>query len=1235
MENTSNSELYEPANFQLIFSRKLVFVLLFGAFLLAGNIAHAQLPIFDDFETNFGNWNDGGANCSLLNNNTLLNGNGNVRISNGSDSSNMISNPINLSTYNAIKFDFFFYALGMDNNDNFYVEYDDGTGFAVIANFSRGNEFNNEEVNSVSLTLLASNYTFSTNSRFRIRVDANNDNDRVVFDDINIYEIIVVANDDCSNSVELTPSFLCNPVIGTTENATESQNGCSGDANDDVWYAFRATRSQHTIIVEAGTINDIVLEVFIGGCDGSSLVCENSTSGSSTESATLIGLNVGRLYRFRIYSQSSSISDNGTFSVCVVAPCQPSTALGTDTLACPSVDTGGVGLSGAAVELSCSGGKATLEANYLDLGETTSYDVQAIDFNPPYQFNCLENPISVNVDDVFSDKIELPFNFCFYGNTYDSVVIGSNGVISFDADRLAGTYAGWVIANDIPSTVNSDAGYFGPSIYGVHHDVDPSKGGEIGYQLITLDTGCRALVAAWDEVPMYRDNSILYSGMMVFYEDTNIIDVYIKEKNIDGNNNPWNNGRATVGLQANATEATVPPGRNSLSPNWTATNEAWRFTPSGASITTLNWYADGVLIDSAVNQRQIDVSPTETTTYTAEVTYDLCNSIVPLVDSDDTTVTIIGQKTWNGSQNQAWDNPNNWTPVGVPLSTNCITIPGTGNDPIMTGSVDGNGLNLTVVNGATLIQEPNSTLTIEEDINVNVGGTYNLQNSASLIQIDDTPNIVDGTFTMDRTTIMRSNDYIYWSSPVTNFNIENVSSGTPNGFKYEWSPYVDRTPGPPGTPLNFGEWSSYNTGVMDVGKGYIIKGPTSHPSTQSPFTATFSGNPNNGDIIQPIARGSNFSNDYTYQPYANGDLLLITSDDDNWNLIGNPYPSAINVSDFLSLPANSNIDGFVYLWTHGTDIGTGNADPFYEDYAYNYNVADYIAVNSSGVSDPLGFNGNIGAGQGFFVLMNDLGTSDAMGNGGEIVTFTNSMRSNTYANDQFYRSSDTSDDDSKNRIWLDYISPNGIKNTTLVAYIEGATNDADRMFDALKTKGAGLNLYSLIDDKGYLIQGRQLPFDNNDRVPLGMNITESGIQTIAINTLQGLFDENNNQIFLEDLQTGIIHNLKDSPYTFSSEEDIFEERFVLRYSSDTLGTDDFNTASGIKVFKESDHITIKSSFESIKSVEVFDILGRTIFSDKPVNSIRMTIDTLKPEERVLFLKIVLNDGKQKLAKTIF
>jgi hypothetical protein len=156
---------------------------------------------------------------------------------------------------------------------------------------------------------------------------------------------------------------------------------------------------------------------------------------------------------------------------------------------------------------------------------------------------------------------------------------------------------------------------------------------------------------------------------------------------------------------------------------------------------------------------------------------------------------------------------------------------------------------------------------------------------------------------------------------------------------------------------------------MLLGKGYIERGLNNAPQN-SPvnFTSTFIGVPNNGNITTPISRGTyNIIGTYP-SPYSPTNA---TQDDDNWNLLGNPYPSSISANAFL-IANSANIMGFVNIWRHGIAPGTGTVDPFYGNYAYNYDASDYLTYNLSGPSSPLGFDGYIGAGQGFFVLMNPL-----------------------------------------------------------------------------------------------------------------------------------------------------------------------------------------------------------------------------------------------------------------------
>lgn len=469
------------------------------------------------------------------------------------------------------------------------------------------------------------------------------------------------VNDDCSGALDVTinPTIVCTVnTTGTTNYSTQSSVGCSGTADDDVWFKFTATDVGHTITVKptaTGGLVDAVFQVYSGSCASlTSLACVNASTGVSAEATTVNSLTIGVVYYVRVHSNANG-TGQGAFTICITSPCTQGS--GNSTKVCESVIAGGLGLNGADVNPinSCTTSTcSTLEAKFLQLGNTTTYTVQSIPYLPPYQYTCLKNSVSVDVDDVWSQSVSMPFNFCYYGNTYSNFIISSNGAISFDqVNNPPGGFSQWSFANNLPS-----ATLFLNSIFGVYHDIDPSINGEIGWELVNLTGGCRAMVISWADVPMYSTtcNNLTYTGMVVLYENTNIIEVYIKDKKVCST---WNGGNALVGIQnATGSAGVVAPNRNTLSPDWTTTNEAWRFLPSGASITTITWYQGSGTSGPVVgNTANINVCPTTTTTYTAKVEYALCGGGT-LTLTDPTTVTVTPivptiTSTTGGSRNGA------------------------------------------------------------------------------------------------------------------------------------------------------------------------------------------------------------------------------------------------------------------------------------------------------------------------------------------------------------------------------------------------------------------------------------------------------------------------------------------------------------------------------------------------------------------------------------------------------
>ncbi|MDD3877824.1 MAG: PKD domain-containing protein [Bacteroidales bacterium] len=294
---------------------------------------------------------------------------------------------------------------------------------------------------------------------------------------------------------------------------------------------------------------------------------------------------------------------------------------------CPNVNAGNN------QNINCNANCTNLTATFLQTGQTSAYTVSSVAYAPPYAYNT-GTAIMVNIDDRWSSVISLPFNFCFFGNNYNQIVVGSNGVITFDAS-VTGGFCPWSFTATCPSSSLPTN-----SIFGAYHDIDPSISGNLYYAILGA-APCRTFVINFYQVAMYSCTSLKATHQIVLYESTNVIEVYIQNKPLCSS---WNSGNALIGIQnAAGNLGFTPPGRNTS--QWTASNEAWRFTPSGPANYTLSWLQGGTQIGTTPT---INVCPTQNTTYTAQVTYTNCNGSQVVV-TDDITVSLTNPPATNVS----------------------------------------------------------------------------------------------------------------------------------------------------------------------------------------------------------------------------------------------------------------------------------------------------------------------------------------------------------------------------------------------------------------------------------------------------------------------------------------------------------------------------------------------------------------------------------------------------------
>jgi hypothetical protein len=178
------------------------------------------------------------------------------------------------------------------------------------------------------------------------------------------------------------------------------------------------------------------------------------------------------------------------------------------------------------------------------------------------------------------------------------------------------------------------------------------------------------------------------------------------------------------------------------------------------------------------------------------------------------------------------------------------------------------------------------------------------------------------------------------------------------------------------------------------------------------------------------------------------------------------------------------------------------------------------------------------------------------------------------------------------------------------------------------------DFYSINRDKNLTIQGRAVPFDENDFVLLGFKTSIAGSFTIKIDQVDGLFV--NQPLFLEDKLTNTLFDLKRGGYTFTTTSGTFNDRFVLRYTDKTLGAVAVQKpANQVVVSIQNKQIKITSFAETIEKVLVYDVSGKQRYQKRAVNSTELLITTLAPSHQILLVKTVLQNGKSSTKKVLF
>lgn len=324
-------------------------------------------------------------------------------------------------------------------------------------------------------------------------------------------------------------------------------------------------------------------------------------------------------------------------------------------------------INGTVIDRACGQLCADVTLRIPHFKGTEDYTVSPI----PYAAYPYNNPggttiPSIYVDDKYSPLIPMGFPFCFYGLSYNEVVVGSNGILTFEQLCANASNAYTLTVGGVPQPLPYNGGT-GPSgigttyyprtaIMGAYHDIDPSASPlptrRIEYNVVGT-APCRKFVVSFLDIRMFSCNTQICTEQIVLHESTGVIEVFLLNKPLCTS---WPSGAgaglAILGIQDHTrTKYCAPLGKNCT--QWTESNTGYRFTPSGGTsrfVSSELYTMGGALVATAdtatttaglldLNFPNICVSGTSTS-FVVKTTLSACGTSAPLVSLDTITVNL-------------------------------------------------------------------------------------------------------------------------------------------------------------------------------------------------------------------------------------------------------------------------------------------------------------------------------------------------------------------------------------------------------------------------------------------------------------------------------------------------------------------------------------------------------------------------------------------------------------------
>jgi hypothetical protein len=495
---------------------------------------------------------------------------------------------------------------------------------------------------------------------------------------------------------------------------------------------------------------------------------------------------------------------------------------------------------------------------------------------------------------------------------------------------------------------------------------------------------------------------------------------------------------------------------------------------------------------------------------------------------------------WTGSIDIAWEKPGNWNINAVPGSNDNVRIPNVANHPLITTQEAIKGMTIQP-NGSVTIAH-NGTLTITGNIN-NMAGTDGLlilSNAGGTGSLIHNNNGVQGSF--QRFIHGEPEAWHMLSSPMASQPIS--PNFTPAGTYGDGTGYDFYLWHEPDTSWVYflndtypPTWLSANGSNNFVpGKGYLI----SYQTTD--VAKTFAGTLQNGTVSIGVTR-------------TTGETAEFGN-----NLVGNPYPSSIDwkaATGWDRSMLESAGGGYdVWIWN---------------DTANNYGVYNSASADDEGT---LGVTRYIAPTQAFFVRVNQSGN----------LTMNNQVRAHEGSGNWIKRNAEN-----KNKLCIKVVCQSGKgADEVMIEFGHEATGGAVKKFSFVETAPS---LYVPNSMRNFSMRLLRQP-DDHPVQPLAFKAGVNGAYTLQASFQSFAFET----LILEDLRTGIRHNLLENPvYTFQADKNHNPARFVLHFREGNFANPHDALPAKIYSYNKTLYLDTRLLEPGTKcTLHIYDLTGRII-----------------------------------------